>query len=450
MSGAVWCSVPLRHVLTRAVDPIVIDPATEYRQVTVRLHHKGVVVRRSAAQEIKASRQYRVRAGQFILSRIDARNGATGLVPDELDGAIVSNDFWAFLDYFAGTAWFVELCRRASEGTTNRVRLQPSRFGEIAIPLPSLQEQGRIVRKLDAELRLIDDAMQKRAAMRSVADAVWRAALMATFTPSDDHFSPSRSGSELLRAQADKYASMPRLSSNNAHPHVPTIADAGPAPLPRGWVWTDLGSVLTVLADCVNDTPDFLGVPTDYLGLKAQNIKPYDLDLSQRWYVSASDYDVWNRRAVPSPGDILLTREAPVGNACILPSGLQACITQRILLLRTDNEFVSNRYILHYLNSSYFLDQIAEACRGLTTPHVRVGDASKLLVPIGSRDDQERVVKYLDLLRHKTTQLIQAQDQTRLQLEAVRIALVRDAVGGSSRDSDHAVSALASANTRLA
>jgi len=43
-----------------------------------------------------ATRQWRVRTGQVLLSRIDARNGAIGLVPFELDDAIVTNDFWAF------------------------------------------------------------------------------------------------------------------------------------------------------------------------------------------------------------------------------------------------------------------------------------------------------------------------------------------------------------------
>src|ERR1043166_662087 len=71
------------------------------------------------------------RTGQFILSRIEARNGAIGIVPPELDGAVVTNDFplfapnagrisIAFLTWLSRTLGFVDLCVRASEGTTNR------------------------------------------------------------------------------------------------------------------------------------------------------------------------------------------------------------------------------------------------------------------------------------------------------------------------------------------
>ena len=84
---------------------------------------------------------------QFILSRIDARNGALGIVPPELDEAIVTPDFPvfnilqtrmlpAYLGWMCRTASFVEECRRASEGTTNRVRLQEDKFLAREISLP--------------------------------------------------------------------------------------------------------------------------------------------------------------------------------------------------------------------------------------------------------------------------------------------------------------------------
>ncbi len=100
------------------------------------------------------------RRGQFILSRIDARNGAFGIVPGELDGAIVTNDFPvfivvenrllpAYLGWICRTASFVEECKRASEGTTNRVRLQEDKFPAREIPLPPLAEQRRVVARIE-------------------------------------------------------------------------------------------------------------------------------------------------------------------------------------------------------------------------------------------------------------------------------------------------------------
>jgi type I restriction enzyme S subunit len=131
-----WPKVRLGEVLTRNEESIALEPDTTYREITVRLWGKGVMLRGIVTgAEVAARRRYVARQGQFILSRIDARNGALGIVPPELDGAIITNDFPvfriveqrllpAYLGWVSRTASFVKECLRASEGTTNRVRLQ--------------------------------------------------------------------------------------------------------------------------------------------------------------------------------------------------------------------------------------------------------------------------------------------------------------------------------------
>jgi type I restriction enzyme, S subunit len=159
--SALWPTVALGDVLRRSEHIIPLDPEATYREVTVRMNGKGVVERRKVqGVEIAADRRYRAKSGQFIISRIDARHGASGLIPDGLDGAVVTNDFplfdvakerldVAFLGWMSKTASFVELCKRASEGTTNRVRLSEDRFKALKVALPPLDEQRRIVSRIE-------------------------------------------------------------------------------------------------------------------------------------------------------------------------------------------------------------------------------------------------------------------------------------------------------------
>jgi len=170
--------------LKRVQEPVTIHPNETYRQVTVRLSHKGVVLRGiKLGSAIRTSKQWRVRCNQVLLSRIDARNGAIGLVPADLDGAVVTNDFWAFavnpdladpafLDAYFGTEGFVDSCNGASEGTTNRVRLQPGRFLEIKIPLPSLDEQHRIVSRIGELTAKIAEAKALKAQVSALSGAL--------------------------------------------------------------------------------------------------------------------------------------------------------------------------------------------------------------------------------------------------------------------------------------
>lgn len=175
---AAWPTVALGEVLRKSDDWIDLKPDTEYAQVTVRLWGKGVAIRgRVLGSQIAASRQLRVRTNQFILSRIDARNGAFGLVTSELDGAVVSSDFPvfdldesrivpAYLGWMSKTHDFVEMCQRASEGTTNRVRLKEERFLAAASPLPPLEEQRRIVGRIEALAGRIAEARGLRQAAK--------------------------------------------------------------------------------------------------------------------------------------------------------------------------------------------------------------------------------------------------------------------------------------------
>lgn len=82
-----WPMVKLGEVLTKSEDWIILHPDRKYKEVTVRLWGNGAVLRKEIlGAEIASTSRLRVRANQFIISRIDARNGAYGLIPPELDG----------------------------------------------------------------------------------------------------------------------------------------------------------------------------------------------------------------------------------------------------------------------------------------------------------------------------------------------------------------------------
>lgn len=166
--------VPLNELLHKAEERVLLNPQEIYREVTIKLWGKGVTLRREVAGvEIAGGVRFVARNQQFILSRIDARNGAFGLVPDTLDGAVVTNDFPVFdinterllpryLELFSKAADFAALCKAASEGTTNRIRLKEERFLAATIPLPPLAEQRRIVARIEELAAKIEEARSLR------------------------------------------------------------------------------------------------------------------------------------------------------------------------------------------------------------------------------------------------------------------------------------------------
>jgi type I restriction enzyme S subunit len=77
----------------------------------------------------------------------------------------------AYLGWLCKTYSFVEECKRASEGTTNRVRLQEDKFLARTIHLPPYSEQQRIAAEVDELASQINEARDLRQRARVEADA---------------------------------------------------------------------------------------------------------------------------------------------------------------------------------------------------------------------------------------------------------------------------------------
>ena len=189
-----WDLVPLREILIKSENWIELKPTERYKQVTVKIWGKGVVERNEVTGgEISASKRLQVKSGQFILSRIDARHGAFGLIPDSLDGAVVTNDFPVFtpnpqrilpqfLEWISKTVNFVEICKAASEGTTNRVRLKEDHFLAMDISLPPIEEQQQIVARVEELAGKIDEARSLRQQALEETEALRASSAKAIFT----------------------------------------------------------------------------------------------------------------------------------------------------------------------------------------------------------------------------------------------------------------------------
>lgn len=163
----------LGSFLTRNKTAVDIQDDIDYKRVTVSAQNRGIKVRDSLfGKKIGTKKQFFVSENQFLLSKIDARNGAFGIVPNEIDGAIITGNFWTydvdytvinptFLSLIVTTPEFIEFCERASNGTTNRHYLQEDLFLTQQIPLPTLKEQNRIVTNYNLKLNLAEQQEEK-------------------------------------------------------------------------------------------------------------------------------------------------------------------------------------------------------------------------------------------------------------------------------------------------
>lgn len=145
---------PLRDVVIPRHEPVRVNGALgDWQSITIKF--SGEVLPRERAEAFKGS-MFAAYPGDLVFSKIDARNGAVGLIPSSIPKAVVTSEYPVFTpradklrpaylhhllraDHFKG-----ELQRKAS-GTSGRKRVTPEGFLSLEIPVPSLAEQDVLI-----------------------------------------------------------------------------------------------------------------------------------------------------------------------------------------------------------------------------------------------------------------------------------------------------------------
>ena len=147
-------TVKFAQVLKFSENLVKVDKPEEERYVTVLLYGRGIIEREIKEGKVPvAFTGYKAHAGQLIISTINARNGAAGIIPAELEGAVVSKDFPLFdidhecvdeqyLLYYLWSDSFIHKAEQNSFGAT-MPRLHVKPFLNMQMRLPALSEQKR-------------------------------------------------------------------------------------------------------------------------------------------------------------------------------------------------------------------------------------------------------------------------------------------------------------------
>lgn len=157
-----WKPYRLGDFLERQYDSVSVESFTKYKRITIKTKGQGIELRDEVeGLEIGTKNQFKAKHNQFLLSKIDAMNGAFGIVPLECDGGIITGNFWTYnlneeiinreyLRLLCIKQEFTKFSIAASEGTTNRKYLREDKFLNLLIPLPALFQQQSIVSKIES------------------------------------------------------------------------------------------------------------------------------------------------------------------------------------------------------------------------------------------------------------------------------------------------------------
>lgn len=431
--------IKISEFLHRKKEQVVLNPDEEYSLVTVRLHHKGVVLRQKKKGGLIRSKMYRISKGQFILSGIDARNGAFGIVPDELDGAIITNDFWCFdvdetkvkRDFFywlTNTPTFLDACIKSSRGETQRIRLQKKLFLNFEFHFPPIEKQEEFLREIknydDSLSELNAEQKNQSSLLQNLREQILQEAIEGKLTAAWRKQNPALISGEnhavklLEKIQAEKGQSNGKGVVHKGKTIPPITEAEKPFSLPDGWTWCHLGEISKFI-DYRGKTPT--KIESGIRLITAKNVRMGMFSLSPEEFISETEYKHRMTRGFPKKGDIFFTTEAPLGNVCQNPLKEEISVGQRIITIQAI--LLKAKFLMYELMARPIQREITNRKSGITAKGIKSSRLALVPIAIPPLYEQEEIVNRIDMLTKKVQnlekQITERQNQSELLMKAV-------------------------------
>jgi type I restriction enzyme S subunit len=316
-----------------------------------------------------------VQAGDFVVHGLDILRGSIGV--SDSTGAISSVCIVCGPRSVADGRYFAYVMRAQALSGLPRAMARGVREGgadfrrwdtlaELPLPLPTVEEQRAIADFLDAETARIDALITKK-----------------------------RRLIELLVERRRQFVSRAVTLGLNSSPVLTRTGSEFAPSVPRGWKLNRLRHVVTAIVDTAHKTAPVVD-GGGFLVVRTANVKQGRLSMENARYTDQAGWTEWTERGEPRPGDVMFTREAPAGEACVVPPAQPLCIGQRMVLLRVDESKVSGEWLVHSVYSGAAQQFIELLSKSTTVAHINMSDIPDIPIVTPPLVEQARI---LDVVR---------------------------------------------------
>ena len=199
--------------------------------------------------------------------------------------------------------------------------------------------------------------------------------------------------------------------------------------VPEHWEVVALKRVLRRLVDCEHKTAPTVE-RSDYRVVRTTAVRSGQLRWSGTYYTSLQAFKIWTQRALPAPGDVIFTREAPAGEACVVPEAAKVCLGQRTVLMKGRPEAYDARFLVHMIYSGPPRLRIQLASQGSTVGHFNMDDIGWMKILAPPLAEQQSIVT---AITRDTASLTEAAERAEREIQLLheyRTRLIADVVTG--------------------
>lgn len=278
-----------------------------------------------------------------------------------------------FLLYFFKSEYFIRYGVNHFNGTVGQQRVGAQDIKDCLIPVPSVEEQVRIVAKLEEAFAEIDRAEKAYEELQTLAGVL--------------------RGQILQEAIQGKL--VPHLAEEGVVEQIGAASEEVPFEIPESWRWVTLASVGKTHTGATPSTSK-----KEYFGSDIPFVKPGDIDHCLLTYredgLSTAAYEV--ARLVPEKTLLMVCIGGSIGKVALCDR--EVSFNQQINAIVCNEELALPEYLFVIMRSPYFQDEVWRNATGTATPIINKSRWGKIWIPLPSTKEQVRIVaKVEDLMK---------------------------------------------------
>lgn len=409
--------VKIGDFLKRIKRPVQIVDDKEYKRITISSNHNGIKQRDILiGAKIGTKNQFFVKEKDFVLSKIDARNGAFGVINNLLSDSIITGNFWAYtVDdmivssqwflYFTNSDEFISICSKASTGTTHRKYLDEKIFLSYELTVPSIEEQYNIVyrikQKLTACYSIKEEITQQKEYLTKLKQSILQDAISGKLTQEWRANNPNITpATELLKQiKATKQQQIKEGKLRKGKPLNPIDETTLPFTIPPTWTWCRLGDFGILKRGKSkhrprNDKQLFEGgtYPFIQTGDVANAKNNNDLITTINGYYN--DFGL-KQSEMQTIGTMCITIAANIAECGFL--GFDACVPDSIVCFSSIHR-CSETYAYYYL--AVAKKELEKYAPATAQKNINLSILNDLLIPIPPINEQKLIVDMISIKLH--------------------------------------------------
>ena len=323
-----------------------------------------------------------------------------------------------YLVYYMASPYCIEQKRRTATGDII-VHISTDKVGGFMVPVPPIEEQDRIVKKLQT----IEHHLEKYKESESTLEAlnktfpeqlkksILQMAVQGKLVEQDPIDEPASVLLERIHAEkerliaegkikCDKNESVIFRRDNSHYEKLDNtercIDDEISFEIPDSWAWTRLGNILTKLTDGTHSTPKYRETGVPFISVK--DVSSGILDFSKCKYISEEEHNELYNRCDPQMGDILLTKVGTTGIPVLVDTDKIFSLFVSVALLKYNHSLLCSEYLIYLINSPLVQKQAEENTRGVGNKNWVIRDIAKTLIAIPPLNEQIRIAEFVNKL----------------------------------------------------